>query len=273
MVIRLLTNIAFFLIFAKEVFISMRRLFSICIFLCVTLLPLTAQRSTSFPVIEKGEIVIHHYGHSLSYDPEAMIPRWTAYTLYADDIYGDAVRPQRFVPDPAPELAGFPLAEHWHYSRSGWVRGHMVPAGDLKYDQQAMNDSFLTTNVCPMDQGFNNGIWKRLEEKVRKLADKFDLVYIITGPVIGENRFGKVGDSDILVPDAFYKALLVPYKGSYLSIGFYMPNEAAPRGAKLKDYAVTLAELENITGRIFFASIGPAFQIKEQLPLKELDLY
>ena len=84
---------------------------------------------------------------------------------------------------------------------------------------------------------------------------------------------GKVGKSDIVVPDAFYKALLIPYKGSYLSIGFYMPNEAAPKGAKLKDYAVTVAELEGITGRIFFASIGPAFQIKEQLPLKELGLY
>ena len=251
----------------------MRWFLSIWFFLCVAFTPLSAQRSTSFPVIQDGEIIVHHYGHSLSYDPEAMIPLWTAYTLYAGDMEGDAVRPGRFSPDPAPELARFPLAEHWHYSNSGWVRGHMVPAGDLKYDQQAMNDSFLTTNVCPMEQGFNNGIWKRLEEKVRKLAYKFDHVYIITGPVIGENRHGKVGQSNILVPDAYYKALLVPYKGSFLSIGFYMPNETAPKGAKLKDYAVTVAELESITGRIFFADIGPAFKIKEQLPLKELDLY
>ena len=251
----------------------MRRLLSIWFFLCTALVPLAAQRSMSFPLIKDGEIIVHHYGHSLSYDPEAMIPLWTAYTLYDGDTEGDAVRPQRFSPDPAPELAGFPLAEHWHYSNSGWVRGHMVPAGDLRYDQQAMNDSFLTTNICPMDQGFNNGIWKRLEEKVRKLAVQFDHVYITTGPVIGENRFGKVGKSDIIVPDAFYKALLIPYKGSYLSIGFYMPNEPAPKGAKLKDYAITLAELEGITGRIFFASIGPAFKIKEQLPLKELGLY
>ncbi len=149
----------------------------------------------------------------------------------------------------------------------------MVPAGDLKYDQQAMNDSFLTTNVCPMDQGFNNGIWKRLEEKVRKLADKFDHVYIVTGPVLGKNRHGKVGQSNILIPDAYYKALLVPYKGSYLSIAFFMPNETAPKGAKLKDYAITVAELERRVGRIFFADIGPAFKIKEQLPLKELELY
>ena len=253
----------------------MRRFLSFLLFVCAAWLPLAAQRDMSFPVIRNGEIIIHHYGHSLCYDPEAMIPAWTAYTLYAGDMEGDAIRPSQFLPDPAPELAGLPLAEHRHYSNSGWVRGHMVPAGDLKYDQQAMDDSFLTTNVCPMDKGFNNGIWKRLEEKVRKLAGQFDHVYIITGPIMGENRFGKVGKSDILVPDAFYKALLIPDKGSYLSIGFLMPNEAAPQGAKLKDYAVTVAELESLTGRIFFASLplGTSFKVKEMMPLKELGLY
>lgn len=255
--------------------VKRRILLLVGVFLLAAWLPLAAQRDVSFPVIANGEIVIHHYGHTLSYNPEAMIPAWTAYTLYAGDMEGDAVRPPRFSPDPAPEIAGFPLAEHWHYSNSGWVRGHMVPAGDLKYDQRAMDDSFLTTNVCPMEMGFNNGIWKRLEEKVRKLAQQFDHVFIITGPVLGENRFGKVGNSGILVPDAFYKAILVPYKGSNLSIAFLMPNEAAPKGAKLKDYALTVAELENITGRIFFASLplGASFKIKEMLPLKELGLY
>ena len=249
-----------------------RLLFVVCAFLCLVRLPLAAQRDTSFPVIRNGEIIVRHHGHTLCYDPEAMIPAWTAYTLYAGDMEGDAVRPGRFSPDPSPVLQGFPLAEHWHYTRSGWVRGHMVPAGDLKYDQQAMDDSFLTTNVCPMDQGFNNGIWKRLEEKVRKLAVKYDHVFIITGPIVGENRNGKVGNSDILVPDAFYKALLVPYKGSYLSIGFLLPNEAAPKGAKLRDYAVTVADLEVLTGRIFFASLsmGTSFRVKEMLPLQEL---
>ena len=253
----------------------MRRLLPFMLFVCVAGLPLAAQRNVSFPVIENGEIIVHHYGHTLCYDPDAMIPAWAAYTLYAGDMKGDAVRPTRFMPDPAPELAGLPLAEHKHYSNSGWARGHMVPAGDLKYDQQAMNDSFLTTNVCPMDIGFNNGIWRRLEEKVRKLAVKFGHVYIITGPIMGENRYGKVGNSDILVPDAFYKALLVPYMGSFLSIGFLLPNEPAPAGAKLKDYALTVADLESLTGRIFFASLpmGTAFQVKEMLPLRELDLY
>ena len=98
----------------------MRRLFSICIFLCATLLPLTAQRSTSFPVIEKGEIVVHHYGHSLSYDPDAMIPRWTAYTLYADDIYRSKPLPFHYELQLAGKTLGllsFPVEIH-SYSHS-----------------------------------------------------------------------------------------------------------------------------------------------------------
>lgn len=254
----------------------MRRiLFIVCAALCAVQFPLSAQRDLLLPVVRSGEIIIHHHGHTLRYDPDAMIPTWTVYTLYAGDMDGDAVRPGRFSPDPSPQLKGFPLAEHGHYSHSGWVRGHMVPAGDLKYDQQAMDDSFLTTNVCPMDQGFNNGIWKRLEEKVRKLAVQFGHVYIITGPILGDNRYGKVGESDILVPDAFFKAILVPHKSSYLSIGFLLPNEPAPKGAKLKDYIVTVAELENLTGYVFFATlpIGAFYKVKEMLPLKELGLY
>ena len=100
----------------------MRRFLSSLLFACVAWFPLAAQRDMSFPVIRSGDIIVHHYGHSLCYNPEAMIPAWTAYTLYAGDMYGDAVRPPRFSPDPAPELAGFPLAEHGHYSRSGWAR-------------------------------------------------------------------------------------------------------------------------------------------------------
>lgn len=227
------------------------------------------------PKIKKGEIIIEHTGHTLSYNPEAMLPFWVAYALHAKDMEGEAQRENGFSPDPSPLLKNYQLAEHWHYTHSGWVRGHMAPAGDLKYSQKAMSESFYTTNVCPMDMAFNNGIWKRLEERIRKLAIQFGVVYIVTGPVMGENKNGKVGESDILVPDGFYKAILVPYQGSYISIGFYMDNIAAPKGSKLKDYAVTVNYLEDLVGRDFFAklSIKESFSIEKQMPLKELGLY
>lgn len=233
---------------------------------------ISAQTQLELPEIRQNEIIIHHTGFTLSYNPKAMIPNWVAYALHRSDMDGDAQRETNFSPDPSPKLLRYKLAEHYDYTRSGWARGHMAPAGDMKYSQKAMSESFYTTNVCPMDVGFNNGIWKRLEEKTRQLARDHGVVYIITGPIIGSNKYGNVGQSKILIPDAFYKALLVPYRDSYVAIAFIMPNETAPKGSKMRDYAITIKELEDKTGCCFYKELKDN-GIKNKLPLKELGFY
>lgn len=35
------------------------------------------------------------------------------------------------------------------YMHSGFDRGHLVPAANYKWSQQAMNDTFSLTNVAP----------------------------------------------------------------------------------------------------------------------------
>ena len=203
-----------------------------------------------------------------------MIPNWVAYELKASELEGGAQRKRIFSPDPDLIHSGYTLATHYDYSNTGWSRGHMLPAGDVKYSQQAMDDSFYTTNICPMETSFNNGDWKRLEEKIRKWAIQYGTVYIITGPIVGNNLHGKVGTSNIVVPDAFYKAVLIPHNESYLSIGFLMFNEPSVKH-KLRDYALTIEKLEIMTGRRLFNNLpkNTARQIKPYLPLKELDLF
>ena len=253
----------------------MRRVVFIFLFIILAVVSAPAQAVFAYPETTADEIVIQHIGFTLSYNPKTMMPNWVAYQLHATDLEGDAVRAGRFSPDPSPQLNGYTLAEHWNYTNSGWVRGHMVPAGDLKYSQEAMNCSFYTTNICPMDMTFNNGIWKRLEEKIRKLAIQFGYVFIITGPVVGDNTHGNVGESGIVVPDAFFKAIIVPCNASFKAIGFYMPNEPAPKGSRLKDFAVPVKELETLIDRTLFIHLSHdiAFDVKSQLPLKELGLY
>lgn len=224
------------------------------------------------PRTDAGDIIVRHPGHVLCYNPDWMIPNWVAYELKAEELDGNAERERYFSPDPA--LEQYERAEHWHYTHSGWVRGHMIPAGDLKYDQEAMTASFYTSNICPMNMTFNNSIWKRLEEKVRKLAYEFGRVYIITGPVMGENQYGKVGESNIFVPDGFFKAILVPKGNSYLAAGFLMPNSEDAQG-KLRDYVMTVDDLEDLVGMDLFFSLSPAVarEVEAALPLKELGLY
>ena len=251
---------------------NFRRIFILFLPLLLAEFGASAQKNLELPGVRPSETVVYHTGHTLSYNPVWLLPEWVAYELRAEELEGDAVRARYFSPDPM--LEKYPRAEHWHYTHSGWVRGHMAPAGDMKYDQDAMNDSFYTSNVCPMNQTFNNSIWKRLEEKVRKWAVQFGRVYIITGPVMGDNVGGKVGESDILVPDKFFKAVLVPHGDSFLGIGFIMDNAETTQG-KLRDFAVTINELEKLTGLNMFASLNmvTAAKIEKQLPLKELGLY
>ena len=251
-----------------------RKLIVTLLFSLLASVSVLAQKHLEYPEIKKGEIIIYHTGHTLSYNPGLMLPNWVAYELHATDLIGEAERLRSFSPDPDPKLREYELAQHWHYTNSGWVRGHMVPAGDLKYDQNAMRDSFYTTNICPMNMKFNNSIWKRLEEKVRLWAEEYGHVYIVCGPLIGDNRNGKVGNSNITVPDAFFKAVLVPYDNSYLSIGFIMANTEETKG-KLRDYACTVREVETISGLNLFSGLpkSVANKIEGQLPLKELGLY
>lgn len=249
------------------------RRFHIFLFL-LSVLSLAGQPGRECPEIDPGEIVIRHAGHTLSYNPDLMLPNWVAYELKAGELEGEARRKRTFSPDPDPRLRGFDLAQHGHYFNSGWVRGHMVPAGDLKYSQEAMDDSFYTTNVCPMNQSFNNGIWKRVEEVCRRWAREYGFIYIVTGPVMGENRYGKVGESGIVVPDAFFKAVLVPYKGSWLSVAFLMENSEETKG-RLRDFTCTVADVEALTGLRLFTRVYEwnLDEIKQQVPLKELGLY
>ncbi len=226
------------------------------------------------PKITRDEIIVVHTGHILSYNPQYMIPNWVAYELIDKELEGDAQRKRSFSPDPDPILEGYTLANHYDYTNSGWCRGHMLPAGDVKYSQKAMDESFYTTNICPMEMSFNNGDWKRLEEKIRKWAIEYGRVYIITGPIIGKNSHGKVGNSNIVVPDAFYKAVLIPYKDTYLTIGFIMFNEPSGKH-KLRDYSVSVEKLETLIDKTLFDKLprNISRQIKSIIPLKELGLY
>lgn len=251
---------------------SLKRIYVCFLHILLVTFVCSAQECLELPKIKSNEIIVRHTGHTLSYNPRWLIPNWTAYELTPDELEGDALRAKKFTTDP--NLEGYPRAEHWYYTNSGWVRGHMVPAGDLKNSQKAMDESFYTSNICPMNMAFNNGIWKRLEEKIRKWAVQYGHVYIITGPIMGRNVNGKVGESDIFIPDKFFKAVLVPYNKSFLTIGFIMANDDSTKG-KLKDCAITVDELEHIISMDLFTNLkkGTERLIEDQFPIKQLGLY
>lgn len=224
------------------------------------------------PKTGRNETIVFHTGHILSFNQEWMQAEWVAYELSSSELSGPADRKySTFLQDPSIPAEWQPTPKD--YSSSGYSRGHLIPAGDLKFSQKATDDSFFMSNICPMFTEFNTGIWERLERKVRDWAKQYGKIYVICGPIMGRNINGKVGKSNLLVPDAYYKAVLIPYSGGYLTISFYMPNNKDPK-KELRYYAISTLELESIIGRRLFDGLDrkTAKTIKGLLPLKELGL-
>lgn len=204
----------------------------------------------------RSQQVIEHTGYIVSYNHDWLIPNWVAYELTRQETFGDIQREKKFAPDPM--VKGLPVM-HQDYSNSGYDRGHMAPAGDMKWSEQAMKESFYMTNICPQNHNNNAGDWKDLEELVRDIASTYGNVYICCGPIVTDvsNTIGEV--RKIVVPQSFYKVLLRQKKdGTWTSIGFVMPNAAGNR--PLMTYMHTVDDIENLTGIDFFYSLPDSIE-------------
>lgn len=194
--------------------------------------------------------VVEHMGYTVSYDCGVLNPEWVAYELTAYETEGDLDRASRFTCDP--DLRGA-QAEDFDFRHSGWDRGHMAPAADMKWSSQAMKESFYLTNICPQNHNLNAGDWKSLEESCRSWARRFGRVWIACGPVFDCGEHGTIGENGVAVPDGFYKVVLAREDGRCEAVGFLFRNRAGHK--PLRSYAVTVDSVETVTGQDFFCNL------------------
>ncbi len=212
--------------------------------------PIPASADYEIPLCTAGqqEQRIAHIGYQVSYNSDWHLPNWVAYQLTAEEVAGEEARSNKFLPDPL--VDGDPVLTS-DYTHSGFDRGHMVPAADMKWSPQAMRESFYMTNICPQNHSNNAGDWKDLEELVRDLATTYGNIYLACGPVVSDtsNTIGTI--RRIVVPESFYKVLLrQKADGTWTSIGFVMPNAAGNR--PLMTYMLPVDSVENMVGVDFF---------------------
>lgn len=201
------------------------------------------------------EQIIEHIGYTVSYNPTWLEPNWVAYELTTAETGGEQERSNHFNPDPLVE--GDPVVTS-DYSKSGYDRGHMAPAADMKWSDQAMRESFYMTNICPQLHNLNAGDWKDLEEMARSWAQQYGNIYIACGPIV-EAEYPTIGKTHtIAVPAAFYKVFLRQTKEGWTSIGFIMPNQAGNR--PLMTYMLTVDEVEEQTGLDFFYNLPDSIE-------------
>ena len=141
----------------------------------------------------------------------------------------------------------------WDYNGGQYGRGHMCPAGDMKWSQQAMQDCHYMTNVCPQTAELNKSWWEHLERACRQWARQEGSVWIVCGPVFSDNpkRFGK--KHRVAVPKGFYKVVLSLKEGREKALGFYYTNDDAPQ--PMEDAVRSVDEIEKLTDLDFFSSL------------------
>ena len=149
---------------------------------------------------------------------------------------------------------------HWrNYKNSGYDKGHLCPAGDRRFNYNAFEETFLTSNISPQNHDFNAGIWNRLEQKTRYWAKKYDGVFVITGGVL-QKGLKTIGSEKVAVPNYFYKIIADNSNQKLKTIAFLIPNK--PVSNSFYKYVVTIDEIEKRTGIDFFSNLPDALENK-----------
>ncbi|KAI9861783.1 MAG: nuclease [Trichoglossum hirsutum] len=208
-----------------------------------------------------------------SFDRRLRNPTWVAEHITPESLaLNNADRKNStFVEDTAvPEKFRAKLKD---YFRSGYDRGHQVPAADAKFSQEAMDGTFFLTNMCPqVGDGFNRDYWAHFEDFCRRLTKTYPSVRIVTGPLYLPRRdpadgklrvsYEVIGDPPgIAVPTHFYKVIFAEdgKTGGSVSLGaFVLPNARIPNDKPLTDFEVPVEVIERASG----------LEFAEKLPLQ-----
>ena len=214
------------------------------------------------PLKDRPEQILKRKGYTVSYNSETKNPNWVAWHLTKSHTYGSFQRREEVFSED--ESVKAPRATNNDYFNSRYDRGHMCPAGDNKWDKEAMTQSFLFTNICPQNHGLNKYEWNDLEIQCRDWAREYGAVDIVCGPLYsskgGRYKVGSshdpqqktIGRNKVWVPDAFFKVVLCR-QGRPKAIGFVYRNEGVKQ---LKTEAVrTVDEIEALTDIDFFPAL------------------
>lgn len=229
----------------------------------------TADKSLLTVTVPQGNQRVDYKAITVYFNRSLRIPSCVAYELtntmvaMADAPTAEKRKSHKFNGDP--NVAGSP--DWGDYRKSGYTRGHMAPAMDMRWDHQAMSECFLMTNMCPQIEKLNNGSWRSLEESVHRWAKRDGSIWIYTGPIMsGSTR--RIGPrNDIAVPGAFYKVLYAPRQQR--AIAFIYDNQSD--GGGMARHATTIADVERRTGITFFPRMAVASSraLKQQCDLDQ----
>lgn len=248
------------------------------------------------PKLNPANTFVAHYAklnnatdvnYSLEWNNELRHSAWVAYTLDKFSSQMNVTRASSDAFKPDPDLPAEMQVTNSFHTNDGFDRGHICASGDRLYSTEMNEQTFYFSNMSPMLNGFNAGIWRRMEDEVRKWGDatqtgKYDTIFVCKGGDIN-NRLtnftsttkgsdGKYPATDangmtikgLACPAFYFMAILAVKDGNYSAVAFYVPHDdqitpldgtADFTVADIKQYVLTIDELEQETGIDFFCNL------------------
>ena len=199
--------------------------------------------------------------YSMLFDTEYRIALWTAYHI-SSASFGPTTRTDNWRYDPKVPTDLQPKLERG-WGESGVDRGHILPSGTRTANYVSNAATFFYTNMTAQSSELNQGVWGKLEEKVRNYSETCDTLYVVTGSVLKtaqkpEISFVKDNDGkEVAKPQAYYK-LVMKYdleSDSYKSIAFWYENRKYDNAEPVAADAKSVAWVEQQTGYTFFNNL------------------
>lgn len=215
----------------------------------VTSAPKSHTEDLEIPAYGEDEDIVRHIGYTASYNHTTLCPNWVAWELTAAEVEGACEGKYSFSRDPD---VSDPKATREDYRNTGWDKGHMAPRADMKWSEQALEESYYFTNICPQSHTMNSSAWRKIEELTRRVATRYGAVSVVCGPIYTDHSHGNIGQG-VQVPDLFFKALAVESSEGMQTVAFIVEN--GNQTLSPKRYSISVDSVESIIGRDLFPSL------------------
>jgi endonuclease G len=143
------------------------------------------------------------------------------------------------------------------FKRNPYDRGHLASSSSISicYGEIANKQAFLYSNITLQFDTLNRGVWYSLERKVRDYANKYNEVWVVTGPIFTSDTMYR----QVPLPDSFYKIIIKKNGAKIEALAFIIPQEAK-RGSPLTSFLVSIDKVESVTDIDFFSELEDAVE-------------
>lgn len=245
------------------------------------------------PALNADNNFVSHYvtynnekmvNYSIEWNSAMKHAQWAAFEFNSVNSPKNITRTNNWSVDT--DLPSSMQTDNSYFTNDGFDRGHICASDDRIYSTAANDQTFFYSNMSPQLNEFNTGIWQALEARVQTwgrstTGGTYDKVYVAKGGTLdkllvnfsgtGNGQDGVLPTTDangytkkgLPCPAYYFMAILSEKDGQYSAIGFILPHSmtlsplsgSSYTSADLKQYVVSIDELESQTGLDFFCNL------------------